>query len=368
MCEGPVLITGATGFIGGRLAEKLVVGGDTDVRVGVRKFSSAANLARLPVDFRATGSGDLEEYARAVDGCRTVFHCAHDFSRPEANLSMARALIAACAIKDVPRLVYLSSFSAYIPLGDSPLEVTEQVVWRRTTWEYAATKRAVTNLLLEEGSRLGVGVTVIEPPCVYGPYSFPFTIYPVHELRTTRVVVPHDDEGVCNLVYIDDLVDAMLAAATLDLAVGQRFIVNGEDRLTWRELYETYAEAIGEGEIIPMRREEAQRLGARRLGVDDRSTAAARRVLADPQCLLSSRSLVPAKRMARRVMGKRLWARARALAPRPFNVPEPGVFDFRWTRYYACSEKARRLLGYSPRYRADEGLGLSVEFIRWARL
>ena len=46
----PVLITGGTGFIGGRLIERLVLEGNADVRVLVRNFASVSRVARFPVE------------------------------------------------------------------------------------------------------------------------------------------------------------------------------------------------------------------------------------------------------------------------------------------------------------------------------
>src|SRR5262245_43355666 len=72
-----VLVTGATGFIGGRLVEHLVQAEGACVRALVRNFANAPRLARFPVEFVA---GDLlspDAVARAVEGCEVVFHCAY---------------------------------------------------------------------------------------------------------------------------------------------------------------------------------------------------------------------------------------------------------------------------------------------------
>ncbi len=74
----------------------------------------------------------------------------------------------------------------------------------------------------------------MQPTIVYGPFSRLWTIDPADMLINATVVLPDRGEGICNAVYVDDVVDAMILAAKNPAAVGQRFLVSGEP-ITWAQ-------------------------------------------------------------------------------------------------------------------------------------
>ena len=115
--ERPLLVTGGTGCIGGRLVERLVLEPGAPVRALVRDPTRAIRLGRFDL---ARVRGDVakpEDVRRAVEGCAVVVHCAHDWDDPESNVAAARALIGACQEQGVERLVFVSSLSVYEPLA-----------------------------------------------------------------------------------------------------------------------------------------------------------------------------------------------------------------------------------------------------------
>ncbi len=357
-----VLVTGATGFVGGRLVERLVLEERARVRVTLRRYRGAANVARFPVELALVEDRPGPAWRAAVTGTTTVYHCAHDWTKPEANVAIARALVEACAEAGVPRIVYLSSLAAYFPLASEQL--SEASPWLETPWAYATNKRAVTEALLSAGSEQDVDVVVLEPVGVYGPFSASWVVTPAQQLRAGRVIVPPDGEALCNLVYVDDLVDAMLAAAEASAAGGERIIVNGPEAITWRALYERYAQVLGQGSITTMTVAEMDAL----VGANRQPLGAARRFLRDPRWILSSPAIGPARTAVRRAIGGRAWQRAKASAPLPFIVPGPDERMFVWARYRADYEKARRTLGYAPRFDLERGLDITTRYMTWARL
>ena len=136
-----VLVTGGSGFIGGRLVEALMladglagtapnntVPNDVEVRVLVRDVRRAARLGRFPLEII---SGDITDEAavrRAVEGCDYVFHCAHPMGMGKkqmaAALSSTHYICQAALDAGVKGFVHLSSFAVYGPTLDGDL--TEQ--------------------------------------------------------------------------------------------------------------------------------------------------------------------------------------------------------------------------------------------------
>src|SRR4051794_3341526 len=113
-----VLVTGATGFIGGRLVEHLIRTEGAHVRALVRNFSKAARLARFAVEMVP---GDLlapDAVERAVAGCDTIFHCAYPNGGDEATRRAVTArgvelLFDAATRHRVRRVVHTSTISVY---------------------------------------------------------------------------------------------------------------------------------------------------------------------------------------------------------------------------------------------------------------
>src|SRR5690349_9370933 len=113
------LVTGGTGFIGGRLVRRLVQQG-ASVRVLVRASSSLDLLEGLPVERVEGDLCDPASLRTAVRGCRRVFHAAADYRlwtpRPaelyRTNIEGTRCLIEAAAEAGAERIVYTSSVGA----------------------------------------------------------------------------------------------------------------------------------------------------------------------------------------------------------------------------------------------------------------
>jgi len=64
-------------------------------------------------------------------------------------------------------------------------------------------------------------------------------------LRSGLVVLVNGGDGLCNAVYVDDVVQAMLLAATAKEGAGERFLVSGPRPVTWREFYGAYEAMLG---------------------------------------------------------------------------------------------------------------------------
>ena len=142
------------------------------------------------------------------------------------NITGLQNIIAACVKHKVRRLVYVSTFSVYEPFPDGL--VSEETRDGDRSWIYARTQARYG----EAGScrqcvEQNLPATIVQPTIVYGPFSKPWTNAPAENLIYGTVVLPDPGEGLCNAVYIDDLVDGFILAATHPAAIGERFILSG---------------------------------------------------------------------------------------------------------------------------------------------
>jgi nucleoside-diphosphate-sugar epimerase len=357
-----VLVTGATGFIGGRLVEKLILEHGAHVRALVKNFARASRIARFKLEMIPGAITNEEAVNEAVNGADVVFHCAQDFASPGSNLSGARLLGEACVRHRVQRLVHVSSISVYEPLPDHPIDETAPSV--SCGWTYPDDKRAVEDFLLDFGRAEGLPTVALQPAIVYGPYSRPWTLAPIMKLRNGRLVLPADRDGVCSAVYIDDVVDAMVLAAVKEQALGERFLIAGPDHVSWHSFYDTYERMLGTNSLVFLTTAEIRALNSP-TRVGSRLWLLAQ----DPRRFLQwapLRNLYERARM--RFISERVAMRAKQALPSSLYVPNDVQLALYRSRAPVIIDKARRLLGYSPAFDFRRGMDLTRQYVAWARL
>lgn len=242
-----ILVTGGTGFIGSRLVETLILDHQAKVRVLVRNFSRASRIARFSEIQMAAGDiSDYDAVDRAMENCDIVFHCAYDFAgqpqqRQQVNANGTEN-VAKAALKHGARMVHISTIDVYGWPTEGKLDETFP---RQAEGNiYAETKLEGEAIALDYHKKHGLPVTVLQPTIVYGPFSRPWTVNPVKQLSSGQVVLVDEGQGCCNTVYVDDVVQAMLLAATKDEAIGEVFLISGEP-VPWGEFYGAYEKILG---------------------------------------------------------------------------------------------------------------------------
>jgi nucleoside-diphosphate-sugar epimerase len=359
MTESRVLVTGASGFIGGRLVEKIVSRGGGPVRALVRSWGRAVRLARFDIELMRGDIGSAEDLDRAVAGCGVVFHCAHDFKDPRRNVSAVTALADSCLRHDVRRLVVLSSMSVYEPLPDGLLD--ESSPRRVSGREYSDTKIELEFELERIRAQTGLPVVILEPTVVYGPYSS-WTARPIRRLRQSRLVLPDDGNGLAHVVYVDDVVESLLLAAESESAVGERILVSGPEPVTWRRYYGAYERMIGVDSVVLVPTHEIVR--AQTGGELGRAAALVRR----DSAAIARKTAGAVRRLA----GPRLMdAVVRGVGttlPRPLLWPDEQALALYRSKADLRLDHARLKLDYEPRVNFERGIELTRQFVTWSRL
>ncbi|MGI5484158.1 NAD-dependent epimerase/dehydratase family protein [Streptomyces lavendofoliae] len=252
-----VAVTGASGFIGGRVVERLVLSGQARVRPVVRGFGRAARLSVLPqerLEFRQADLLDADGLRAAFEGCDTVVHCAFGSAGDEADRWAASVdgtarVLAAARAAGVRRVVHLSTVDVYDPAVTG--ELTEESPARPADpadREYEQQKLAAERLVLDAHGP-DLETVVLQPGVVYGPWGGQWTTAQLRRDEGDFAALPAgEDSGVCNAVYVDDLVDAVLLAVVKEAAAGQRFLVGNGEPLGWGRFFDAIRSLRGLGE------------------------------------------------------------------------------------------------------------------------
>lgn len=247
MSAGPVLVTGATGFIGRAVVGRLLADG-MPVRAGRRGPVA-------PVGGEATHC-DLDDpasLARALEGASAVVHAAcRDPARMPAQLG---ALLDAASAAGVGRIVFFSSVAVH---GGREGHLREDAEPAGPADPYGAAKRACEALLREWAREPGRdrSAIILRPGIVYGRGSRLWIDRPLAGLRAgTLGLLGRRGEGLAGLVHVDDVAGATRLALARLLAPGgpgfqdAAFTLVGSDRPSWNGYFQALAERAGIGPL-----------------------------------------------------------------------------------------------------------------------
>ena len=380
-----ILVTGATGFIGGRVVERLLLEENANVRALVRNFSSAARIARFPINMIHGDLTQAEKVREAMQGCDIVFHCAHDATN-EAALSGdaaqgTRNVCKAALAVGVSRLVHLSSFAVHGTTGDGDL--TEEMPWGQANHPYSSAKRATEALVVNMARERDLAGVVLQPTIVYGPFCKAWTDKPVSDLKTGLVPLVDGGNGFCNAVYIDDLVDAMFLAATRPNVCGEVFLISGAQPITWKEFYAAFEASLGIKSTESITADKLVQLGAT-AAREKKALHKFIRWIRDPKvfwriakappfnlAFLALRKVMPDQRreqLSSRIVRAPTREYATAAPAKLLHVPNETLLALYKPRTHVRIDKAKRLLGYNPQFEFERGMQLTSQYIHWANL
>ncbi|MCX4240501.1 NAD-dependent epimerase/dehydratase family protein [Paraliomyxa miuraensis] len=263
-----VLVTGGAGFIGSHLAQALDILGAEVVVLDNLDGGSRDNLGGLRVDFLEGSILDAPLLARAIEGCRYVFHLAALGSVPrsvaeplrfhEVNATGTLRVLEAARQAGVARVMFSASSSAY---GDDETVPKRESMPPVARSPYAATKLAGEALLAAYAAcHPALDTVSLRYFNIFGPrqnansaYAAVIAAFAAALLQGRRATIYGDGEQSRDFAYVDDAVHAnLLAARSQERLDGLVLNVGCARRITVNALYEAMASMAGRTELRPV--------------------------------------------------------------------------------------------------------------------
>ena len=230
----PVLVLGASGYIGSRVVAALATN-------PIYYPVAASRRSGLVVD--ATNPDSMSAAVRDVD---CIVNCIAGNER-----TMVRSCEVLCDVARLNpprRMVHLSSMAVY---GAAAGAVDESHVPVLPLSGYGQAKIECERIV-QRYVRDGGDAVILRPTCVFGPGSKQWTTRLVRLLQARRLGdLGIAGDGCCNLAFIDDVVAGIVAALDVPDVSGLAFNISSSNELTWNEFLVAFAKALG---ATPIRR------------------------------------------------------------------------------------------------------------------
>ncbi len=232
------LVTGASGFIGHHLVNKLQKLG-TPVRAVVRDVTRARGILGGDVEYVVADLSDKASLREVGGDCDVVFHNAVDYRAPRAHVPQTRNLLE--ALPPHVRWVQTSSIAA---IGIRPLGTIDESSPCRPETEYGKAKLEADHLVLESVEREQRKAVILRPPTVYGPgetYNF---LSLCRAIQSGRFALIGDGRNRIDFLWVGNLVDAMIAAADATIDGAEVFNIANDPALPFRDTVDIVAREV----------------------------------------------------------------------------------------------------------------------------
>jgi 2-alkyl-3-oxoalkanoate reductase len=326
MVQKLALVTGATGLLGRQLVVTLLADG-----LAVRALARAASdTSRLPpqVEVYRSAIDDRQAIGWACQDADYLFHLAGYLTvgapfgagRPDAqyqavNVDFTRRLLEAALEHNVGRFIYASSSSVYALAAPVP---TPEEGPLNPTSPYGRSKLQAETWVAAFQEQ-GLATTVIRPPVVYGPGDRYFTPTALNLARLPLLPLVSGGRNIFDMVYVQDVAELMWLAAGSPAAAGRTYNAGPGRPRSISDLVAAYKRLTGRGPRIVEARPWAMRLSAG---------------------------------LVRPLLGR--------LAPGAEAALTPAGLALMQHHLHLDMSRAKRELGFWPRFDLDDGLALTL--------
>ncbi len=239
-----ILVTGGSGFLGQHLVAALLKRGDR-----VRSFARSERPAALPaeVEHRRGDVRDAAAVDAAFEGIDAAIHLVSNFRSAASdrdavaiNVEGSENVLRAAQRQRVGRLVHCSTIGVHGSVLDVPAD--EETAFNPGD-AYQRTKLTAERRVLQFQRDTGLPIAVLRPISLFGPGDLRM-LKLFRMIQKGRFVLLGDGSANFQPAYVDDVVQGFLLCLDRDEAVGESFIVGGEEYLPLRDLVERIAEHL----------------------------------------------------------------------------------------------------------------------------
>jgi nucleoside-diphosphate-sugar epimerase len=239
-------ITGATGFIGSHLADRLIADKDfTEVRCLVRskdKWLEGKDFTRITGDLQ-----DIKSLSKGIKGVDVIFHLAGIVMAPTekefrmANVNATEDLLRIAQKNNVSNIVILSSLAAAGPSQGTPIDETRVC---KPISMYGRSKRDM-EIAIKDIAKKSDSVKIIRPPAVYGPREDQIYSYFKAFRNGISTIVGDGTHPRVSMVYVSDLIDGILQAARMNEKGVHTYFITGAETYDWNQIHNVTSKVMG---------------------------------------------------------------------------------------------------------------------------
>jgi nucleoside-diphosphate-sugar epimerase len=243
-----ILVMGASGFVGGRLVEKLIIEHGHIPKCLVRDYGKLTRIARFPVEIVYGDIIQPDGFEQSIKNCDVYIYSAHGKDKNKAiswevDTNGLENMLKLAVKNRIKQFIFLSTTAIY-ESESSKGEFDESVVPVCSQRDYAGGKLEGEKICFEYSKKYNLPVTVLRPTIIFGPFAPSFTIYPAELIMSGALKDYGCFGGICNPVYIDDVVDVIIKCILNEKAFNEIFIVSSGDTLSWKEFFDAFSLAI----------------------------------------------------------------------------------------------------------------------------
>ena len=250
-----ILVTGGTGFTGTALVRRLLADGHSVVALDYKEGLAAGELKRRGAEIVIGSVTSRDIVARAMQGVEVVHHLAAAFRELnvpekhyyEVNVDGTRNVLTAAARAGVQKVIYCSTCGVHGNIDDPPADENAPI----QPADYYQQTKYEAEPFVREWNRRGLRTTILRPAAIYGPGD-PERFFMIFK-RVARGVFPMFGDGktLYHPLYIDNLVDAFIAAMPPDVGNGEAYLIADEHYIEIEQLVKAVASALGVSVTIP---------------------------------------------------------------------------------------------------------------------
>ena len=269
----------------------------------------------------------------------------------------------------------MSTVSVY---GDNPPDlVNEDAPFRQSNDIYTKSKIKAEEICWNYIEKHSLTATIIRPTVVYGPYGPVWTLNPINQLKEKKLVLIDHGNGLCNHLYIDNLIDALFMAAISKQSDGQVYIISDGSAITWKEFlsfYKFILDELGiENGCISLSKEELLDLVKMRKSLLYNFSGIMRTFITNESLnreLDRYRLISGMKELVKNILPAKITEALRGIreSNKPntggesmtstLEPPNPRDITFFSSKAYFSIQKAEKDLGYRPKVGINEGMNI----------